>query len=276
MAEAQQAELLLWEREHQALPGQLRLGRMLADSARKQPPATRWLREAQKFSNPELVGERLVADRLSEDDSVALERLVKRKREILGDEHADPLTDDEKGEWEALLGKAAGDEQLFERKRRDAKAKAKLNELKDARRVASLPRQPLLAEPGTVQLPRFVFGWLVGGAARDGAWSLMDLGLLAGILGAFANDDPRLFPGGRFEGEGDDRVLVVPGGVGSDLRLHGAIAGSPVETGGSGHIRVRHALSVLVANKWVEVEQTVAELRIRLGERARKLKRLTG
>jgi hypothetical protein len=30
-------------------------------------------------------------------------------------------------------------------------------------------------------------------------------------------------------------------------------------------------LRVLVANRWVEVEQTVAELRIRNGERARKL-----
>jgi hypothetical protein len=46
---------------------------------------------------------------------------------------------------------------------------------------------------------------------------------------------------------------------------------SPIETGGSGHIRVRHALSVVVRNKWLTVEQTVGELRIRLGERARRL-----
>jgi hypothetical protein len=40
---------------------------------------------------------------------------------------------------------------------------------------------------------------------------------------------------------------------------------------GSGHVRVRAALAVLRRNKWVEVEQTVGELRIKLGERALKL-----
>ena len=35
------------------------------------------------------------------------------------------------------------------------------------------------------------------------------------------------------------------------------------------------ALRVLARKKWVEVEQTVAELRIRLGERARKLNEFT-
>jgi hypothetical protein len=83
---------------------------------------------------------------------------------------------------EALLGRAAGDESLFARKRREAQAKAKLGELKDARKVATLDRQPVLAEPGAVQLPRFVFTWLVGDEALSGAWSLMDLGL-GGALG---------------------------------------------------------------------------------------------
>ena len=41
-------------------------------------------------------------------------------------------------------------------------------ELKDQRKVAALPRQPLLAEPRSVQLPRFVFRWLVGDEAGDG------------------------------------------------------------------------------------------------------------
>ena len=80
-----------------------------------------------------------------------------------------------------------------------------------------------------------------------------------------------MFVGGAFEGEGDHRTLVVPGGIGADLRMRGKIAGSSVETDKSGHVRVREALRVLLLNKWVEVEQTVGELRIRLGERARKL-----
>jgi hypothetical protein len=59
-----------------------------------------------------------------------------------------------------------------------------------------------------------------------------------------------------------------PGGVGADVQMHGQIAGSPVETGGSGHVSVRHALSVLAANRWLTVESSVGEMRIRLGERA--------
>ena len=98
----------------------------------------------------------------------------------------------------------------------------------------------------------------------------MDLGLLAALLGAFANDDPRLFVDGQFDGEGNDRALVVPGGVGSDLGMHGRIAGSPLEDG-SGFVRVKAALAVLQRNKWITTAQTVGELRILLGERARKL-----
>ena len=83
--------------------------------------------------------------------------------------------------------------------------------------------------------------------------------------------DLQLFANAHFEGEGDHRTLVVPGGIGGDLRMRGKIAGSPLEDDGSGHVRVRGALRVLAHNGWVEVEQTVAEMRIRLGERARKL-----
>ena len=93
------------------------------------------------------------------------------------------------------------------------------------------------------------------------------------MLGAFANDDAAVFVGGRFEGEGDDRALVVPGGVGTDLRMHGQITGSPLEEG-SGYVRVREALRTLAVNKWIEIDQTVGELRIRLGERARALNTL--
>jgi hypothetical protein len=36
-------------------------------------------------------------------------------------------------------------------------------------------------------------------------------------------------------------------------------------------VRVRPALASLARNKWIEVEQTVGDLRIRVGRRARKL-----
>ena len=176
IVQVEEAERELASRDHRSLPERLRLGRALRDATRKPHPASQWLDAARRFSAPELRGETLVADRLTEEDAAALETLVKRKREIANAEHADPLSEDEVAAWEKLLGKAAGDEGLFERKRRDAQANAKLKELKDARKVASLPRQPLLARPGSVQLPRFVFRWLVGPEARNGAFSLADLG----------------------------------------------------------------------------------------------------
>jgi hypothetical protein len=61
----------------------------------------------------------------------------------------------------------------------------------------------------------------------------------------------------------------VGGGVGSDLRMHGQIQGSPIDQDGSGFVRVREALRTLALNKWLTVEQTVGALRIGLGERAR-------
>lgn len=201
---------------------------------------------------------------------------MKRKGEILTGEVAEPLTDDETVAWERLMGKAAGDEGLFNRKRRDAKAKRDIAGLKDARKLAALPRQPLLAEPGAVQLPRFaVHSWLVGNEAHEGARSLMDRGLLAALLGAFANRDASLIVGARFDEEGDDLTLVVPGGIGSGIQFHGRIGGSPLEQG-SGFIRARPALATLARNGWFTVEQTVSEMRIRRGERARSLGGNTG
>lgn len=87
---------------------------------------------------------------------------------------------------------------------------------------------------------------------------------------SFANDDPSVFRGGRFEEDQAGLTLVVPAGIGSELRLHGQIAGSPLEDG-IGHVRVKSSLAVLPRNRWFEVEQTVGEIKIRLGERARKL-----
>jgi hypothetical protein len=156
----------------------------------------------------------LVATRLTDDDAVELEALVKRKREILTEEGAEPLSDDETATWERLLGKAAGDPGLFDRKRRDAQANAKLDELKEERRLANLPKRPLYAEPGSASLPEYAcHAWLVDDGALAGNWTLMDVGLLVAILGAFWNDDPSVFVNGRFDGEGDERTLVVPGGV---------------------------------------------------------------
>ncbi len=266
------AEEELAGRRHRSLPERLGFARALERGKRQVHPAAKWLDVARRYSAPELRGETLVASQLSDDDAAELEKLVRRKREIVNDEHAPPFTDDEKRHWESLLGRAAGDSELFEKKRRDAQARVKLAELQDERKAAGLQRQPLLAEPGSVQLPRILFRWLTGDSAREtGAITLTDIGVLYGVLACFQNDDASLFPNARFEGDADARTLVVPAGIGADLRTHGQTAGSPHDASGSGHVRLRPALAVLALNGWLEVEQTVGELRIRLGERARKL-----
>jgi hypothetical protein len=107
----------------------------LREGRRQAHPAARWLDAARRYSAPELRGARLVAERLSEEDAGELERLVKRRREIASGEPATSLSDDEVNAWETLLGLAAGDENLFERKRRDAQANAKLSELRKQRRL---------------------------------------------------------------------------------------------------------------------------------------------
>lgn len=78
----------------------------------------------------------------------------------------------------------------------------------------------------------------------------MDLGLLAALMRVRERRCAAV-PGRPVRRGGDDGALVIPGGVGSDLRLFGKVAGSPIEDG-SGHVRVREALRVLVANRWVE------------------------
>ena len=135
---ANEAEEELRRRRHKSLPERLRFGKALRDAKHEPHPAKAWLEEARRYSAPELAGETLVADRLTEEDATELETLVKRKRKIAFDEQAEPLTADETASWERILGKAAGDEDLFERKRREAQANAKLDELKDERKVAGV------------------------------------------------------------------------------------------------------------------------------------------
>ena len=79
-------------------------------------PAARWLTKASMYSIPEIKGEvTLVADRLTEEDAAELERLVRRKGDILTDDNAPPFAAEETATFERLLGKAARDEGLFDR-----------------------------------------------------------------------------------------------------------------------------------------------------------------
>ena len=57
--------------------------------------------------------------------------------------------------------------------------------------MASLPKRPIYGEPGSIELPRTVFNWLLAEVIRDGAsWGVTEVGLLATILFSFENQTP--------------------------------------------------------------------------------------
>jgi hypothetical protein len=57
-----------------------------------------------------------------------------------------------------------------------------------------------------------------------------------------------------------------------DLRFPRTCNTSGVDEASSGFVRERVALRTLVRNKWFTAEQTGGQLRIKLGERARKVR----
>ncbi|MDH5291548.1 MAG: hypothetical protein OEY41_16255 [Acidimicrobiia bacterium] len=63
----------------------------------------------------------------------------------------------------------------------------------------------------------------------------------------------------------------APAGFGP-LTFTGKTGGSPLE-GDSGYLRGQAALATLARNRFVQVEQTVSQVRIRLGERALAIRR---
>jgi hypothetical protein len=66
------------------------------------------------------------------------------------------------------------------------------------------------------------------------------------------------------------RGLAAPWGTGSEVRLVNRVESSVHD--GAGGVRVRASLVTVHRNDWLVVEQTVSEIRIRLGENARKLR----
>jgi hypothetical protein len=115
--------------------------------------------------------------------------------------------------------------------------------------------------------------WLTNAKNED--WTVMDVGVLAAILLAFANRDASIITDARVEEENGEPVLVIAGGVGSELRFTRGIGGSPVsDPESAGFVRLRPALSTLVRNGWLELEVAVGETRIRRGERAKAMREL--
>jgi hypothetical protein len=131
----------------------------------------------------------------------------------------------------------------------------------------------LLAEPPASKSHAPTSQWLTDPeqAHAEECFGLADVGVLYALLDTFANDSTELFPGSRLEGDGDDRTLAIPALTGADVRTFGRIAGSSLNTGASGQVRPWASINMLALNEWVTVERSASELRIRLGDRARKL-----
>jgi len=133
--------------------------------------------------------------------------------------------------------------------------------------LVALPPRAKLAEPGSVELPRYVFQFLSSARKGRGAFSVADLGMLTTMLGMFWNEET-LFIGGRFIREDSEPVLVLRQ---DELRFPTPLGGNPMATDGSGSVRERAALHVLTRNDFFQVDRSYGDIRIKLGERAKAL-----
>ena len=104
---------------------------------------------------------------------------------------------------------------------------------------------------------------------RDGGWTIADTGALVSLLLMFANR-VSLFPNARFEGEGDDVVLVVTGGL-DRLFFPAAMNDDVNAVATSGHVRLGRTLEMFAGNEWFSVKQQGGQVEIRRGQRARGL-----
>jgi hypothetical protein len=170
--------------------------------------------------------------------------------------------------YELLVGRWAGDEHLFQNRRRKWEAQKRMDQIREEMRVKSLPRRPLYEEPGSVSVPRFVFSWLED--STDNEWTIAHVGLLVTLLGMWENRSSAIIPGSRFEEEAEELVLVVPGGWDGFRFARGR--NGDTRTLDSGSVRERPALATLAKNKWFEGTAAGMELRIKLGERAQKVR----
>lgn len=244
--------------------------RQAMEQRRKKPhPAKDVLANVSGFAHSELVGWTPDIDRLTHEEGEELVALVRQKWAASGDQSgAEPLNAKQEKRYERLLGKVAGDEHLFREKRKQAEEQAKIAEAKEELRLAALPPRAKWAEPGSVELPRYVFQFLSSARKGRGTFSIADLGMLAAMLGMFWNEET-LFIGGHFIREGDEPVLILRE---EELRFPTPLGGSAMVSDGSGFVRERAALRVLARNGFFQVERNGSDIRIRLGDRAKALR----
>ena len=183
---------------------------------------------------------------------------LKELRQLLRDRGP---SDEERPRYEALVGKAAGEVGIIARIRDEREREAAMRAEAEKLARAFLPRRRD-PEPGSIELPRFLYGWVTD--RRDDTFDVADLGVLAAILFAFANEDAALFARGEFVLDGGDPRIVISD-AGQGVRL---CAGAS-----DGQLQTRQCIERLRVNRWLEVERQGrgSTMILRPGERMRKL-----
>jgi hypothetical protein len=195
---------------------------------------------------------------------------LQRERGVGVAHHRGDARAKEERRFEKLVGKAAGDEGLFARKRKERETQEKVAAAKEELRIAALPLRREYAEPGSIALPRLVFDRLQNPAA--GSLDLPILGALVGLLFSFENRRP-IMDGAVFEKRDDELVLVCTGPFDRLRFVHTVNPNDGMDDfGSSGRVKAQTTLRYLIRNKWLTAKQEEGHLTIRLGERAKKVR----
>jgi hypothetical protein len=208
------------------------------------------LRLARRLFADEIVGVTLDSSRLTDDEMEEARRLLRLDR----------LDGKDARSAERLVDVAAGEPGFIKRRRREAEQAAAREREAERLHRAMLPRRRD-PEPGSIELPRFLFQWVTNG--KDNTFDVTDLGVLAAVMFSFAGETAALFARARFDrADGTPTITVHDAGQRVGL-VFGADA--------TGTMNVRVSLHVLARNKWIDMTGKGGTLRIQPGERMRKI-----
>jgi hypothetical protein len=209
-------------------------------------------RRVRELDRRELEGVTLDEGLLDDAERDELRKLAKRRGR--------DATPKQEARYEELVGRMADEPGVLARRRdeleREDEMRAEATRL--ARTFLPRRRDP---EPGSVELPSYLYEWLTNG--RHETFDLTDLGTLAAVALAFANEDASLFPTGTFQVTDDGPRIVV---TDTGQRV-------PIRRGADDtqHIRFAAHLALLARNDWIVTTRKGGTLTITPGERMRKL-----
>lgn len=202
-----------------------------------------------------LDGVPLNPDLLSDGELGELRSLLRQRRER-------EITDDGLTRFEELVGKAAGEPGLYQRRRAEIERSRTMKAEATKLARAFLPTRRHDPEPGSIELPSFLFAWVTNGL--DDSFDIADLGMLAALVYSFANESGDLWARGSFvHDELGPSIVIGKSGTAHPRLTRGA--------DDSGHLQVLDHLSCLKRNGWIDTANVRGVWTIRPGERMRKL-----